>query len=89
MEEQDNWTMTSAWLDPWEGHYISYEVQDYLQAQNHRLLNKKIMERLKRRRGITVKLDNKRRRDQNRKRDAEEERRKGAKEAKQGATNLR
>ena len=47
------------------------------------------MERLKRQRGITVRLDNKRRRDQERKRNAEEGRRKETKEAKQGATNLR
>ena len=76
MEEQDDWTMTSAWLDLWEGHYIGYEVQDYFQALNHRLLNKEIMKRLKQQRRITMKLGNKQRRHQEKKRDAEEEGRK-------------
>ena len=84
-EEQDEWTLTSAWLNLWEEHYIGYEVTDYFQNQTYRLQDKEIMERLKQQRGITVKLDNKQRRDQERKWNAEEERRKGTKEAKQGA----
>ena len=24
LEEQDNWTLTSAWLDLWKGHNIGY-----------------------------------------------------------------
>ena len=40
LEEQDDWTLTSAWLDPWEGHNIDYEVMDYFQYQTYRLQDK-------------------------------------------------
>ena len=66
MEEQDNWTMTSAWLDLWAGNNHTCEyVQDYFEARNHILHDKEITEQLKWR-GMTVKLDNKRRREQER-----------------------